>query len=119
MGMWSSYIEVISLILCSCSKDLANFHRPKAVWYPHHNEVAAKEQGKLAVKGSMKVILKTLGGKGSKLYVDASETMEVLKVKAAKKLGGKTAFCTPFLQIERSTVGEGWLKSCGWMTSSI
>ncbi|BFI36879.1 hypothetical protein MARPO_0010s0177 [Marchantia polymorpha] len=69
------------------NKDLANFHRPKAVWYPHHNEVAAKEQGKLAVKGSMKVILKTLGGKGSKLYVDASETVEVLKAKAAKKLG--------------------------------
>ncbi|CAM6089127.1 unnamed protein product [Calypogeia fissa] len=69
------------------NKDLSNFHRPKAVWYPHHNEVAAKEQGKLAVKGPMKVILKTLGGKGSKLYVDASETVEVLKVKAAKKLG--------------------------------
>ncbi|KAL3694992.1 hypothetical protein R1sor_008643 [Riccia sorocarpa] len=69
------------------NKDLANFHRPKAVWYPHHNEVAAKEQGKLAVRGSMKIILKTLGGKGSKLYVDASETLEVLKAKAAKKLG--------------------------------
>lgn len=83
----------ISCNLCFCSKDLANFHRPKAVWYPHHNEVAAKEQGKLAVKGSMKVILKTLGGKGSKLYVDASETVEVLKAKAAKKLGGKVIPC--------------------------
>lgn len=62
------------------------------MWYPHHNEVAAKEQGKLAVKGPMKVILKTLGGKGSKLSVDASETVEVLKFKAAKKLGG-TAPC--------------------------
>nr|XP_024393704.1 transcription initiation factor TFIID subunit 1-like isoform X3 [Physcomitrium patens] len=69
------------------NKDLANFHRPKAVWYPHHNEVAAKEQGKLAAKGPMKVIVKTLGGKGSKLTVDASETLDVLKAKAAKKLG--------------------------------
>ncbi|XP_024386328.1 transcription initiation factor TFIID subunit 1 isoform X4 [Physcomitrium patens] len=71
------------------NKDLANFHRPKAVWYPHHNEVAAKEQGKLAARGSMKVIVKTLGGKGSKLTVDASETLDVLKAKTAKKLGGK------------------------------
>jgi transcription initiation factor TFIID subunit 1 len=66
------------------SKDLANFHRPKAVWYPHHNEVAAKEQGQ-----PMKVIVKTLGGKGSKLNVDASETLDVLKAKTAKKLGGE------------------------------
>lgn len=76
-------------VICEGSKDLANFHRPKAVWYPHHNEVAAKEQGKLAAKGPMKVILKTLGGKGSKLNMDASETLDVLKTKAAKKLGGK------------------------------
>lgn len=80
-------------IFVLCSKDLANFHRPKAVWYPHHNEVAAKEQGKLAVKGPMKVILKTLGGKGSKLSVDASETVAVLKVKAAKKLAGNPFSC--------------------------
>ncbi|KAG0629769.1 hypothetical protein M758_1G128800 [Ceratodon purpureus] len=69
------------------NKDLANFHRPKAVWYPHHNEVAAKEQGKLAARGPMKVIVKTLGGKGTKLTVDASETLDVLKAKTAKKLG--------------------------------
>ncbi len=71
------------------SKDLANFHRPKAVWYPHHNEVAAKEQGKLAAKGIMKIILKTLGGKGSKLTIDASDTLNILKAKITKKLGGK------------------------------
>jgi transcription initiation factor TFIID subunit 1 len=70
------------------NKDLANFHRPKAIWYPHHNEVAAKEQGRLAAKGPMNIILKTLGGKGSKLHVDASETLQILKVKVAKKLGG-------------------------------
>lgn len=79
------------------SKDLANFHRPKAVWYPHHNEVAAKEQGKLAARGSMKVIVKTLGGKGSKLTVDASETLDVLKAKTAKKLGGEHSFLSIFL----------------------
>lgn len=72
-----------------CSKDLANFHRPKAVWYPHHNEVAAKEQGKLAAQGSMKVILKTLGGKGSKLTIDASGTLKDLRAKLTKKLGGE------------------------------
>lgn len=69
------------------NKDLANFHRPKAVWYPHHNEVAAKEQGKLSVAGPMKVILKTMGGKGSKLNVDASESLESVKVKSTKKFG--------------------------------
>ena len=72
-----------------CSKDLANFHRPKAVWYPHHNEVAAKEQGTLSVSGPMKVILKTMGGKGSRLIVDASDSLESVKVKAARKFGGK------------------------------
>ncbi|KAJ7568940.1 hypothetical protein O6H91_01G053900 [Diphasiastrum complanatum] len=69
------------------NKDLANFHRPKAVWFPHHNEVAAKEQGKLAAEGSMKVILKTLGGKRTKLHMDASESLNALREKAAKKLG--------------------------------
>jgi len=84
-------------VLWTGSKDLANFHRPKAVWYPHHNEVAAKEQGKLASRGPMKVIVKTLGGKGSKLTVDASETLDVLKAKAAKKLGGEYLFWPVFL----------------------
>ena len=71
----------------SCSKDLANFHRPKALWYPHDNEVAAKEQGKLSTQGPMKVIIKTMGGKGSKLHVDAEETVSSVKSKASKKLG--------------------------------
>ncbi|KAK3206155.1 hypothetical protein Dsin_020201 [Dipteronia sinensis] len=38
------FVEDGSVIL---SKDIANFHRPKALWYPHDNEVAVKEQGKL------------------------------------------------------------------------
>lgn len=79
------FVSIYSL----CSKDLANFHRPKAVWYPHHNEVAAKEQGILSVSGPMKIILKTMGGKGSRLIVDASETLESVKIKAARKFGGK------------------------------
>ncbi|XP_052619604.1 transcription initiation factor TFIID subunit 1-like [Lactuca sativa] len=56
------------------NKDIAYFHRPKALWYPHENLVALKEQGKLLTKGSMKIVLKSLGGKESKLHVDAEET---------------------------------------------
>lgn len=74
--------------LAFCSKDLANFHRPKAIWYPHHNEVAAKEQGKLSAAGPMKVIVKTMGGKGSKLNVDAAESWESFKTKLLKKFRG-------------------------------
>lgn len=80
-------------ILCNCflpaafSKDIANFHRPKALWYPHDSEMAVKEQGKLPTQGPMKVIVKSLGGKGSKLHVDAEETVYSIKAKASKKLG--------------------------------
>ncbi|KAL8150478.1 hypothetical protein V2J09_020286 [Rumex salicifolius] len=68
------------------NKELANFHRPKAVWYPHVNEVVVKQQEKLPTQGPMKIILKSLGGKGSKLHVDAEETISSVKLKAAKKL---------------------------------
>ncbi|XP_057815094.2 transcription initiation factor TFIID subunit 1 [Cryptomeria japonica] len=71
------------------NKDLANFHRPKALWYPHHNEVAAKEQGNLFAQGPMKIIVMSMGGKASKLHVDAAETLESVKGKAAKKLDFK------------------------------
>ncbi|PSS26188.1 Transcription initiation factor TFIID subunit like [Actinidia chinensis var. chinensis] len=71
------------------NKDIANFHRPKALWYPHDNEVALKEQGKLLTQGPMKIILKSLGGKGSKLHVDAEETISSVKTKASKKLDFK------------------------------
>ncbi|CAI9286801.1 unnamed protein product [Lactuca saligna] len=50
------------------NKDIAYFHRLKALWYPHENLVALKEQGKLLTKGSMKILLKRLGGKESKLH---------------------------------------------------
>ncbi|KAI3777007.1 hypothetical protein L1987_46800 [Smallanthus sonchifolius] len=71
------------------NKDIAYFHRPKALWYPHDNVVALKEQGKLLTKGSMKILLKSLGGKGSKLHVDAEETLLSVKGKATKKLDFK------------------------------
>ncbi|KAL9174486.1 hypothetical protein ABFS82_02G055100 [Erythranthe guttata] len=71
------------------NKDLANFHRPKALWYPHDIEVPLKEQGKLAMQGPMKIIMKSLGGKGSKLHVDAEETIAAVKAKASKKLDFK------------------------------
>ncbi|PON40245.1 TAFII-230 TBP-binding protein [Parasponia andersonii] len=73
------------------NKDIANFHRPKALWYPHDNEMALMEQGKLPTQGPMKVIIKSLGGKGSKLHVDAEETISSVKAKASKKLDFKSA----------------------------
>lgn len=73
--------------LLFCSKELANFHRPKALWYPHDNGVAVREQGKLPTKRPMKIIVKSLGGKGSKIHVVAEETITSVKAKASKKLG--------------------------------
>lgn len=35
----------------------------------------------------MKIILMSMGGKGSKLHVAAEETLASVKVKASKKLG--------------------------------
>ncbi|KAG8368612.1 hypothetical protein BUALT_Bualt15G0063500 [Buddleja alternifolia] len=78
-----------SLVMNTFSKDIANFHRPKALWYPHDIEVPFKEQGRLAMKGPMKIIMKSLGGKGSKLHVDAEETISSVKAKASKKLDFK------------------------------
>ncbi|KAH0988884.1 hypothetical protein GBA52_000367 [Prunus armeniaca] len=71
------------------NKCVANFHRPKSLWYPHDNEVAVKERGKLPTQGPMKIIIKSLGGKGSKLHVDAEETVSSVKSKASKKLDFK------------------------------
>ena len=79
--------SVIIILPTFCSKDIANFHRPKALWYPHDNEVAVKQQGKLPTQGPMKIIIKSLGGKGSKLHVDSEETLSTVKAKASKKLG--------------------------------
>ncbi|XP_057448768.1 transcription initiation factor TFIID subunit 1 isoform X2 [Lotus japonicus] len=71
------------------NKDIANFHRPKALWYPHDSGVTVKEQGKLPTHRPMKIIIKSLGGKGSKLHVDAEETLSSVKAKASKKLDFK------------------------------
>ncbi|GJR33681.1 DNA helicase [Tanacetum coccineum] len=69
------------------SEDLAYFHPPKALWHPHENVVALKEQGTLLTRGSVKVVLKSLGRKGCKLHVNAEETALSVKGKATKKLG--------------------------------
>ncbi|XP_021774841.1 transcription initiation factor TFIID subunit 1-like isoform X1 [Chenopodium quinoa] len=71
------------------NKDIANFHRPKATWYPHVSELAVKELERLPVQGPMKVLLKSLGGKGCKINVDAEENISSLKSKASKKLDFK------------------------------
>ncbi|XP_010535990.1 PREDICTED: transcription initiation factor TFIID subunit 1 isoform X2 [Tarenaya hassleriana] len=71
------------------NKDISNFHRPKALWYPHDNELAIKQQGTLSSQGSMKIVVKSLGGKGSKLHVDREESVSSLKAKASKKLDFK------------------------------
>ncbi|KAK0584305.1 hypothetical protein LWI29_010917 [Acer saccharum] len=73
------------------NKDITYFRWPKALWYPHDNEVAAKQQGKLPTQGPMKIIVKNLGGKGSKLHVDAEETVSSIKTKASKKQDFKPA----------------------------
>ena len=102
---FSCRLTVNSTIFCSissthplesyllfCSKELANFHRPKALWYPHDNVVAVKEQGKLPTQGPMKLIVKSLGGKGSKIQVNVEETISSVKAKASKKLGCHFSF---------------------------
>ncbi|KAJ6917258.1 hypothetical protein NC652_019585 [Populus alba x Populus x berolinensis] len=82
-------IKLQTMKLKLSNKDLANFHRPKALWYPHDHEVAVKERGKLPTAGPMKIILKSLGGKGSKVHVDAEENISSVKAKASKKLDFK------------------------------
>ncbi|KAL6531294.1 Transcription initiation factor TFIID subunit 1 [Orobanche hederae] len=71
------------------NKDVANFHRPKAVWYPHDIEVPFIEQRPLAMQGPIKIIIKSLRGRGSKLHVDAEESITSVKAKASKKLDFK------------------------------
>ncbi|KAF8046085.1 hypothetical protein N665_4038s0001, partial [Sinapis alba] len=71
------------------NKDIANFHRPKALWYPHDNELVIKQQGKLPTQGSMQIVVKSLGGKGSKIHVGIEESVSYLKAKASRKLDFK------------------------------
>ncbi|KAF8658535.1 hypothetical protein HU200_058992 [Digitaria exilis] len=68
------------------NKEIANFHRPKAKWYPHENKIAAKLQGAACSHGRMTAILMTLGGKGIKILVNAEDTPVSVKLKALKKL---------------------------------
>ncbi|CAH8392747.1 unnamed protein product [Eruca vesicaria subsp. sativa] len=71
------------------NKDIANFHRPKALWCPHDNELAIKQQEKLPTQGSMRIVVKSLGGKGFKLHVGTEESVSSLKNKASRKLDFK------------------------------
>ncbi|CAL4891391.1 unnamed protein product [Urochloa decumbens] len=68
------------------NKEIVNFHRPKAKWYPHENKIAAQLQGAAFSYGQMTAVLMTLGGKGFKLVVNADETPVSVKLKVSKKL---------------------------------
>ncbi|XP_072996511.1 transcription initiation factor TFIID subunit 1 isoform X1 [Typha latifolia] len=68
------------------NKEIANFHRPKALWLPRENEIAAKVQGIACSNGSMIVLLMSIGGKGVKLHVNAEESLSSVKIRASKKL---------------------------------
>ena len=70
-----------------CSKEIASFHRPKAKWYPHENNVAAQLHGTAVSHGQMTAIVMTLGGKGIKLMVNADETPVSVKLNISNKLG--------------------------------
>ncbi|XP_006657187.1 transcription initiation factor TFIID subunit 1 isoform X2 [Oryza brachyantha] len=67
-------------------KEIANFHRPKAKWYPHENKLTARFQGDECSHGPMTAVVMTLGGKGVKFLVNAEETPLSVKSKASKKL---------------------------------
>lgn len=82
-----SFVLLYTETLQFCSKDIANFHRSKALWYPHYNEAAAKAQGAPCSQGPMKVILMSLGGKAIKLNVNAEEMLLSVKLRASKKFG--------------------------------
>ncbi|XP_020107589.1 transcription initiation factor TFIID subunit 1 isoform X2 [Ananas comosus] len=71
------------------NKEIANLHRPKALWYPHENEIAAKVQGVACPSGPMRVILTSMGGKGVILHVNAEENVSSVKLRASKKLDFK------------------------------
>ncbi|KAE9606976.1 putative chromatin remodeler Bromodomain family [Lupinus albus] len=88
------------------NKDIANFHRPKALWYPHDNEVAVKEQGKLSTRGPMKIILKSLGGQGCKQHVDAEETLSSVIEKASKKIDFKASETFKIFYLGRELEGS-------------
>nr|TKW29245.1 hypothetical protein SEVIR_3G383800v2 [Setaria viridis] len=68
------------------NKEIVNFHRPKAKWYPHENKLAAQLQGVASSHGRMTAILMTLGRKGFKLVFNADETPVSVKLKVSKKL---------------------------------
>ncbi|CAL0331622.1 unnamed protein product [Lupinus luteus] len=88
------------------NKDIANFHRPKALWYPRDNEVTVKEQGKLSTRGPMKIILKSLGGQGCKQHVDAEETLSSVIERASKKIDLKASETFKIFYLGRELEGN-------------
>ncbi|XP_078435245.1 HAC13 protein (HAC13) isoform X2 [Wolffia australiana] len=71
------------------NKDMANFHRPRALWFPHVNEFITKIEGVPSSQGSFNIIVKSLGGKGTKFRVSPDEMLLSLKLKFGKKLDFK------------------------------
>lgn len=101
------------------NKELANFHRPKALWYPHDNGVAVREQGKLPTKRPMKIIVKSLGGKGSKIHVVAEETITSVKAKASKKLDFKLSEMVKLFYLGKELEDHGSLASQNVQPNSL
>ena len=64
---------------------IANFHRPRSSWYPRENKYASKLEGDICVRGPIKMILKSLGGKYIKLKTDVGESSFFIKSKISKK----------------------------------
>ncbi|OMP09565.1 Ubiquitin [Corchorus olitorius] len=112
-------ISAFDLNLLLCSKDIANFHRPRAIWYPHDIEVAVKQQGRLPTQGPMKIILKSLGGKGSKLHVDADETVASVKAKASKKLDFKPSEIVKFFHLRKELEDDKSLAAQNVQPNSV
>ncbi|MQL72217.1 hypothetical protein Taro_004521 [Colocasia esculenta] len=71
------------------NKELANFHRPRALWYPCENEFASRLEGTRCTQGSIKIILKSLGGKKIKLLLDVKDSLSSIKIRLSKKLDFK------------------------------
>ncbi|KAH0465864.1 hypothetical protein IEQ34_005967 [Dendrobium chrysotoxum] len=101
------------------NKEIANFHRPKALWYPRDNEIAAKAQGALITNGPIKVVIMTLAGKGAKLHVDAEETLSSVKLKTSKKLEFKMSEKVKIIYSGRELEDDKFLAFQGVRPNSV
>ncbi|XP_050374136.1 transcription initiation factor TFIID subunit 1 isoform X2 [Argentina anserina] len=101
------------------NKDVANFHRPKALWYPHDIHIAVKEQGKLSTQGPMRIIIKSLGGRGSKVHVNAEETVAYVTAKASKKLDFKPSETVKMFYLGRELEDDKTLAAQNVQSNSL